>query len=112
MTENLSPEMAALYALKHPPGDSGLQSPLPGNLRIRSTEIVDNICYVDLSPEIEEISSGITEEVKVYSMVDTLASLNSAYQIQFLVEGKKLQELNDFENFDQLLPMEYELWKK
>jgi len=112
VTENLSPEMAALYALKHPPGDSGLQSPLPGNLRIRSTEIVDNICYVDLSPEIEEISSGITEEVKVYSMVDTLASLNSAYQIQFLVEGKKLQELNDFENFDQLLPMEYELWKK
>ena len=112
VTENLSPEMAALYALKHPPGHSGLQSPLPGNLQIRSTEIVDNICYVDLSPEIEEISSGITEEVKVYSIVDTLASLNSAYQIQFLVEGEKLKELNDFENFDHLLSMEYELWKK
>lgn len=111
VTENLSPEMAALYELKHPPTDRGLLSPLPENLRILSTETVDNICYVDLSPEIEEISSGITEEVKVYSMVNTLAALNSAYQIQFTVEGEKLHDLNDFENFDQLLSMEYKLWK-
>ena len=111
VTENLSPEMAALYELKRPPRNSGLLSPLPENLRILSTETVDNICYVDLSREIEEISSGITEDVKVYSMVDTLAALNSAYQIQFTVEGEKMQELNDFENFDQLLSMEYKLWK-
>ena len=108
---NLSPETAALQALKYPPEGSGLKSPIPKEVQIRSTEIVDNICYVNLSPEIEEISPGITEKVKVYSMVDTLAAMNSAYQVQFIVDGEKKQNLNDFEGFGDLLSMEYELWK-
>ncbi len=109
---NMSPETAALNALRHPPENSDLQSPLPEDLRVRSTEILDNICYVDLTGEIEEITPGITENVKIYSMVDTLTNLNSAYQIQFLVEGEKRAELNDFDHFDDLLSMEYELWKE
>jgi germination protein M len=48
----------------------------------------DNLCTVDLSRAFLDKLSGVSEEVVIYSVVNTLVELPGIYQVQFLVEGK------------------------
>jgi len=49
----------------------------------------DNICTVDFSKEFLDMLPEVSEEVVIYSVVNTLAELPGIYQVQFLVEGKQ-----------------------
>ncbi len=87
----------------------GYISPLPVELRINQIQILDNVCYIDLSKEIEKVVPGVEEEVTIYSMVNTLTALNSAYQIQFTIDGKKRNELNNIKDFGNVFSANPEL---
>ncbi len=56
--------------------------------KILSVSTRDNLCTVDLSKEFLDKLSGVSEEVALYSVVNTLVELPGIYQVQFLVEGK------------------------
>ena len=77
-------------------------SPLNEDLKVNQTQVLNNICYVDLNEEIENLVPGVKEEVTIYAMVDSLASINPIYQIQFTVNGEKRSTLNNVKNFDSL----------
>ncbi len=101
--DNMPMTECLLNELKNPPEGGKYLSPLPQDLEILQVQIRDNICYVDLSSDIETLASDVEEQITVYSMVNSLASLNASYQVQFTVEGKRQSKLNDFEGFDGLL---------
>ncbi|MBR0381873.1 MAG: GerMN domain-containing protein [Eubacterium sp.] len=102
-TDNMPMTECILNELKNPPEGGKYISPLPPDLKIRQVQIRDNICYVDLSSDIETLAPDVDEQITVYSMVNSLASLNASYQVQFTVEGKRRSKLNDFKGFDGLL---------
>jgi len=99
-----------LETLKKAPEDQDkMISPLPEGLVINQTQIVGNICYVDLSSEIHNLVPDVEEEVTVYSMVNSIASLNDTYQVQFTVDGERVKNLNGFDGFDRPLSENREL---
>ncbi len=97
---------AVLKALKKAPkGEDSMISPLPEGVVINQTQIVGNICYVDLSSEINNLVPEVEEEITIYAMVNTIASLDNNYLVQFTVEGERIASINGFNGFD--LPLAF-----
>lgn len=112
VTDNIPLETQVLLALKNPPASKkNLKSPLPSDFYVNQTQILNNICYVDLSSEVEKAAVNVKEKVTVYAMVNSLTDLDTAYQVQFTIDGKKVSKLNEFENFDALLTSDFSLCK-
>lgn len=72
---------------------------------------MNNTCYVDLSSDIENAVADVKEKITVYAMVNTLTDLDTAYQVQFTIDGKRVSKLNEFEKFDTLLTSNFSLCK-
>ncbi len=71
---------------------------VPDNTKVLSVTTKDNVCVVDLSKQFLKKIPDVTEEVVIYSVVNTLAELPGIYQVQILVEGKqeKLYQKTEF----------------
>lgn len=112
VTDNVPLETQVLLALKNPPASKkNLKSPLPSDFYVNQTQILNNICYVDLSSGVEKAAVNVKEKVTVYAMVNSLTDLDTAYQVQFTVDGKRVSKLNEFEQFDTLLTSDFSLCK-
>ena len=105
--DNQSLEEAVLEALK---GDYGSDtiSPIPQNLTFHRIHVIQKICYVDLSDDIITGVRGVDENIKVYSMVNTLTSLSRINQVQFTIDGELVSKMNDVSGFDS--PMSYDYY--
>lgn len=109
---NVPLETQVLLMLKNPPrSKKNLKSPLPKDFHVNQTQIMNNICYVDLSSDIENAVADVKEKVTVYAMVNSLTDLDTAYQVQFTIDGKRVSKLNEFEKFDTLLTSNFSLCK-
>lgn len=112
VSDNIPVETGMLNKLIHESGPKGTRNPLPSDLVINRTQVYNSICYVDVSSEIEEILPDIEDKVKIYAMVNTLAARGYASQVQFTVEGKPVEQLNDINHFDQPISCDYSLVSK
>ncbi len=110
--DNVPLETQVLLMLKNPPiSKKSLKSPLPEDFHVNQTQIMNNICYVDLSSDIENAVADVKEKVTVYAMVNSLTDLDTAYQVQFTIDGKRVSKLNEFDKFDALLTSNFSLCK-
>lgn len=110
--DNVPLETQVLLMLKNPPASKkNLKSPLPKDFHVNQTQIMNNTCYVDLSSDIENAVADVKEKITVYAMVNSLTDLDTAYQVQFTIEGKRVSKLNEFEKFDTLLTSDFSLCK-
>lgn len=110
--DNVPLETQVLLMLKNPPASKkNLRSPLPKDFYVNQTQIMNNTCYVDLSSDIENAVADVKEKITVYAMVNSLTDLDTAYQVQFTIEGKRVSKLNEFEKFDALLTSDFSLCK-
>lgn len=110
--ENVPLETTVIEALKEAPKGENCLSPLPEGIKVNQTQIHNNVCYVDLSQEIENILPGVEDKVTVYAMVNSIISIGSASSVQFTVNGKKEEKLHDFDSFHLLLTCDYSLSNK
>lgn len=106
--DNISMERAVLEALMETYEEKEkVKSPLPAELKFNRVNVAQNTCYVDLSEEIQEVVPGVDDNVKIYSMVNTLTSLPRIQQVQFTVEGKPLSDYLGISDYDGPLTMSY-----
>lgn len=105
--DNKSLEEAVLEALKGSYGNDTM-SPIPQNLSFHRIHVLQKICYVDLSDDIYTGVRGVDENIKVYSMVNTLTSLSRINQVQFTIDGEMVSKMNDVSGFDS--PMGYDYY--
>lgn len=84
----------AMFELLAGPTDREKCSPLPAGTHLRSLEISDGLCQVDLSGE---YLSGSKENaaVNLYALVNTLCALSEISQVRLLVEGERLESYGD-----------------
>jgi germination protein M len=80
---------------------------VPPDTVLNSTTIRDNICYVDLSSEFTEMVPGVSSDVVIYSIVNTLCELSNVNKVQFLIDGEPQETYG--ETIDFYLPFERKL---
>ena len=93
-------ERLILQALLDGPVQDDMQPVIPKGTVLNKVSIRDGICYVDFNEKFMETRAGITPEVAVYSVVNSLTELSNVYKVQFLINGatKKKYGTLDFSN--------------
>lgn len=106
LTEGEAPAKAVLDALCAGPENKELTSLLPDGLSVASARIDNGVCYADFSPLLlESIPDSRTEqELVIFSIVETLCSLDEVEQVQILVEGALIDRYGSIDLSSPLFP--------
>lgn len=85
------------------PGSKNLLPTIPNGTKIISVKRKLNIVFINLSEDFVENHGGGSsgEEITVYSIVNSLTELKDVGEVQFLIEGKKLEEYKGHLVFDK-----------
>lgn len=87
-SSNLSAERLVIEQLLKGPDNKQLLSSIPDATKLNSISITENgVCIVNFDATIESTMSGVTENVTLYSIVNSLTELDSVKQVQILVNG-------------------------
>ena len=65
--------------------------------------IRDQICYVDLGSGFNDLLAGISSEVTVYSIVNTLCELSNVNRVQFTIDGEAQEQYGEMNSFHSVL---------
>ncbi len=81
------------------PDKKMLKATVPKDTEIRDIKTEEGICYVNLSKDfINDNVEGINSKlVTIYSIVNSLTELDSVNKVQFLIEGEKINAVNDID---------------
>lgn len=80
----------AMFAeLANPP--AGLEQPLPKGTILLGATVKDGVAAINLSPEFQKNFGGgsASEQMTIFSIVDTLTTLPNVHSVQFLLNGQK-----------------------
>lgn len=91
---NLAKENTIIEQLLLGPEDAHCRSTIASDVQLREiTTTSDGICYVNLSQDF--LTKTIANEyLTIYSIVNSLCSLDNVDKVQFLIEGKRMDLLN------------------
>lgn len=94
----MTTERLVLEQLMEGPVLDNMQAVIPKGTLVNKVTIRDGVCYVDFNEKFLEKREGITAEVAVYSIVNSLTELSNVYKVQFLINGsvKKTYQNLDF----------------
>ena len=96
---------AIVEALIEGPEEKGHLSTLPSGSQINDVVMEDGICYVDMNDAFQLNHSGgeLEEKLTIYSIVDSLASVNGFEYCQILIDGKRVPLYKTSLKIDQFL---------
>ena len=96
-TQNtISMEKTVINELLKGPLSPELVSVMPSGTKVLNIETKDSVCYVNLSEEFISKFPGGTGILTVYSIVNSLCTLESVESVQILIEGEKGAEFGNF----------------
>ena len=73
------------------PQEKGYKDTIPKGTKVNSVVTKEGICYIDLSSEFLTQQEGVSPEVVIYSVVNSLAELPTVNKVQFTVNGEKVK---------------------
>ena len=91
------PYVTLVKLLIEKPKNEKLQSVIPEGTRVIKTELKGDVVYLDLSKEFIDNHPGgqETENVTIYSLVNTLTELNEVNGVKILINGQENQCFKD-----------------
>ena len=63
---------------------------------VNSVNTQDGVCYVNLSKDFLNKITNVTDEVMIYSIVNSLTSLSNVNKVQILIDGDMNVEVGDY----------------
>ena len=93
----ISTERLILNQLMKESFSSNIQSVIPKGTILNKVYVQDGVCYVDFSEEFMKIKEGISPEVTIYSVVNSLTELSNVHKVQFLIDGTIRKTYQDLE---------------
>jgi germination protein M len=88
-SRNVSIDKLIVDQLLKGPNEEGLQSALPQGTKLNSISISeDGVCIANFDATLETTITGVTENVTLYSIVNSLTELDSIKQVQIMVNGE------------------------
>lgn len=102
-------EIASLIVkelINGPSKGSGLKPTIPAEAKLRTIKIKDDVATVDFSKEFKEKHPGgkASEQMTIYSVVNSLTELKEISQVKFKIEGKTSKEFKGAYKFDNPFP--------
>lgn len=84
---DVSKEQFILEKLIMGPDKEGYYSTLSSDINVMSVSVSNGICYVNLSSNFLTENVGVTDEVAIYSIVNSLSEINYVRAVQISVDG-------------------------
>ncbi|MBO6259685.1 MAG: GerMN domain-containing protein [Lachnospiraceae bacterium] len=97
-----SREQIVIEELIAGPTTGNFRKVMPEGTKVNSVSVADGLCYVDLSNEFLTGSSPVGMNLTVYSMVNSLAELNSVRKVQILIDGNVTEITRDGVDLSQV----------
>lgn len=79
--------------------DEGYYDTIPKGTKLLKTTTKEGICYVDFNEKFLEKREGITDEVAIYSIVNSLVELSSVSKVQFTINEAPVELYGDGTKF-------------
>ncbi len=86
-SSTLSMERVVMNQLLEGPKEEGMTATLPKNVKVQGVSVRDGVCYVDFDATFLEEPVNVTDQVVIYSIVNSLTELSNVLQVQFTVNG-------------------------
>ena len=88
---------------------SEVRPAIPEDTILNNLTIRDQVCYVDLGSGFNNLLSGISSEVTVYSIFNTLCELANVNRVQFTVDGEPQDKYGEMDSFSSVLERKLDL---
>ena len=95
---NQTREKTIMEQLIAGPTEMSSQPTVPVETKLKDiTTTNDGICYVNLSQDFvnKHVGGKLAEQLTIYSIVNSLCELDHIDKVQFLIEGKKVDQFKD-----------------
>lgn len=92
---NTSVEKTVIERLINGPFDASYRRTVPEELRLLSVKTVDGICYVDFDDAFITDAVGVSADVELYSIVNSLIELDNVNKVQISVNGNSDVKFRD-----------------
>lgn len=104
MSSSESVEFRIIEELRTPPSEQGLGSVLPVEASVKSIEVSDGICYIDFNEafKTKHYGGSTGETMTVYAIVNSLTELPNISHVQFMIEGKRVEDFKGHLDFSTL----------
>lgn len=86
-SSNISLEKLVMEQLIEGPKSGGMKATLSSDTKLVTVSVVDNVCYINLDDSIKNKNADVTEEVLLYSIVDSLTELSEVDKVQISIDG-------------------------
>lgn len=87
----------------------GYYATLDENTRINRIAVNNNICYIDFDESFLVKPVGVSEDVVIYSVVNTLTELKTVNQVKFTVNGEEREVYNDYAKMNGCIERSYDI---
>ena len=77
--------------------------------KINRVAVNNNICYVDLNEEFLKREVDVSEDVIVYSIVNSLTELTTVNQVKITVNGEVLDVYSEYSKMSGVLERNYDI---
>jgi germination protein M len=71
-------------------------------VKLLGVSVVDKVCYVNLSEEFADELVNVASEVEIYSIVNSLCSLDYIDSVKIFINGDYSKEFKDNISLDRL----------
>ncbi|SKB59755.1 germination protein M [Lachnospiraceae bacterium] len=109
---NVSMEKLVMEKLIAGPTDKSAYPTMSPDTKINSINVKDGICYVSLDSSVADKPVDVTEEVVLYSIVNSLTELPGIHEVQVSVNGKNEGTLRGEFPLDKLYSRNTDLVKR
>jgi germination protein M len=86
-SSNISLEKLVIEQLMEGPKENGLLATVPSGTKLITISVVDGVCYVNLDEIFLNQNQEISEQVVLYSVVDSLTELSTIDKVQISING-------------------------
>ena len=109
---NLALEKVIVEQLMRGPSDSKNQRTIPKGTHLLGVSIKDSICYLNFDEGLKNIVPGITPEVVIYSIVNSVMESTSVSSVQISINGEKNIMFQECVDLSEALSRNYELMEE
>ncbi len=81
--------------------EAGMKKAIPGNTVLNEISVKDRICSIDFSKEFLETMEGVSPDVTIYSIVNTLVEQNNIDKVEFTIDGESISKFQNI-SLDQV----------
>lgn len=99
--KNMPIERMVVQRLISGPTTQDTYSTLPEAVKLLGVSVVDKVCYVNLSEEFADELVNVASEVEIYSIVNSLCSLDNIESVKIFINGDYSSTFKDNISLDR-----------